>query len=343
MFDRQHGDRMRRREFIMGLGGVAAGWSRPICAQQSTGKVYRVGLIFTTTPVSEMAGPRPIHPGFRAFVQTLRELGYVEGQNLVMEGRSAEGRYERFGEIVAELVGRKVDVIVTTGNEMPREARRVTDTVPIVMVNSIDPVGNGVAASLARPGGNVTGFTVHAGPEIEAKRLQLLKEAVPEATRVAFLGLKGDWDGLQGTNVRAAAHVLGVTLIHAEHSPTHYADAFALITRDRPHALFVARHPANYANRQLIADFATERRIPGIYHFREITEAGGLMSYGVSVSDLFRRAAGYVDRILKGEKPGDLPIEQPTKFELVINLKAAKTLGLTIPPALLISADEVIE
>jgi putative tryptophan/tyrosine transport system substrate-binding protein len=293
---------MRRREFIMILGGAAATLPPPAGAQPPA-RVHRVGLILTTSPLSELTGPDPIHPLVRAFVHGLRDLGYVEGQNLILERRSAEGRFERFAEIV--------------------EA--------------------GIVASLARPGGNITGFTVHPGPEFEAKRLQLLKEALPEATRVALLGLKSTWEGPDGKHVRAAARVLGVTLVHAEHTPTDYAEAFALMTRDRPHALFVARHAANYANRQLILDFAADHRLPGIFPWRENVEAGGLMSYGLSTPDVFRRAAGHVDKILKGAKPADLPVEQPTRFELVINLKTAKGLGMTVPPALLASADEVIE
>jgi putative ABC transport system substrate-binding protein len=173
--------------------------------------------------------------------------------------------------------------------------------------------------------------------------MQLLKEVVPKASRVAYLGVADDWDSDEGKAVRAAVQTMGVTLVHARHTPVHYADAFALITRERPHALFVARNPAVYANWQLIADFAISHRMPGMYPWREFVEAGGLMSYGVSSPDLFRRAAGYVDKILKGAKPADLPVEQPTKFELVINLKTAKALGLTVPPTLLTIADEVIE
>ena len=274
-------------------------------------------------------------------MHALRDLGYVEGQNLVLERRSAEGKFERFGEIVAELVGRRTDVIVALG-VVAKEAKRVTTAVPIVMVGS-DPVRAGIVTSLARPGGNVTGVTTDTGPEFEAKRIQLLKEVVPEASRVAYLGLADDWDSDEGKAVRAAVRTMGVTLVHARHTAVHYADAFALITRERPHALFVARNPVIYAYRQLIADFAIEHRTPGMYPWREFVEAGGLMSYGVSIPDVWRRAAGYVDKILKGAKPADLPVEQPTKFELVINLKTAKVLGLTIPPTLLARADEVIE
>jgi len=333
---------MRRREFITLLGGAVVAWPLAGRAQQ-TGKVYRVGLIITTSPVSEMVGPDPIHPLVRTFVHTLRALGYVEGQNLVLERRSAEGKFERFGEIAADLIRHGIDVIVVSSILVAKEMIRVTNTVPIVMASNIDPVGAGVVTNLARPGGNITGFTSNAGPEIEAKRLELLKEVLPQASRVAFLGLKSDWEGPEAEGIRVAARMMGVTLVHAEHTSTNYADAFALITRDRAEALFVASQAASYANRQVIVDFALERRIPGIYPWREFIEGGGLMSYGVSLPDTFRRAAGYVDKILKGTAPGDLPVEQPTKFELVINLKTAKALGLTIPPIVVARADEVIE
>jgi putative ABC transport system substrate-binding protein len=333
---------VRRREFITILGGAAVAWPLAGRAQQ-TGKVYRVGLIITTSPASEMAGLDPIHPLVRSFVHALRALGYVEGQNLVLERRSAEGRFERFGEIAADLIRLGIDVIVVTNILVAKEMKRVTNTVPIVMAGSIDPVGAGVVTSLARPGGNITGFTSNAGPEIEAKRLELFKEVLPDGSRVAFLGLKSDWESPEAEGIRVAARMLGVTLVHAEHTRINYADAFALITRDRAQALFVASQAANYANRQVIVDFALERRIPGIYPWREFVEGGGLMSYGASLPDTFRRAAGYVDKILKGTAPGDLPVEQPTKFELVINVKTAKALGITIPLTLLASADEVIE
>ena len=309
---------------------------------QQPGKVYRVGLIVTTSPVSEMAGPEPVHPPTRAFLHTLRSLGYVEGQNLVFERRSAEGKFERFTEIVAELVRLKTDVIVTVSTPMAQAAKQVTTMVPIVMAIAGDPVGLGLVASLARPGGNITGLTTNTGPEIEGKRLELLKDALPKISRVAYLGMKTDWEGPPGESVKAAAKALNVTLLHAEHTPNEYASAFAVIARQRPDALFVANSAPQYAHRRVIVEFAVKNRLPGMYGWREFVEAGGLMSYGVSASDLFRRAAGYVDKILKGANPADLPIEQPTKFELVINLKTAKALGLTIPPSVLIRADEVI-
>ena len=251
-------------------------------------------------------------------------------------------------EVIDEAAGvhcadGKIDVIVTVGNAMVLEMKSVTNAVPIVMATSSDPVQAGIVASLARPGGNITGFTSDTGPEFEVKRLQLLKEVLPEATRVAYLGLKSDWESREGRSIRAAASMLGVTLVHAEQSTSNYFDAFDLITRERPHALFVATNPMNYVNRQTIAEFAVEQQMPGVYPLREFVDAGGLMSYGVNLVDLFSRAAGYVDKILKGAKPADLPVQQPTKFELVINLKTAKALGLTIPPSILARADEVIE
>ena len=309
---------------------------------QQAGKVYRVGLIFTTAPVSEMAGPEPVHPPTRAFLHTLGSLGYVEGQNLVFERRSAEGKFDRFAEIVAELVRLKTDVIVTVSTPMAQAAKQVTTMVPIVMARSDSPVEAGLVASLGRPGGNITGLTTKTGPEIEGKRLELLKDALPKISRVAYLRMKTDWEGPTGESVKAAAKALNVTLLHAEHTPNEYASAFAVIARQRPDALLVTDSAPAFAHRRLIVEFAVKNRLPGMYGWRELVEAGGLMSYGVSISDLFRRAAGYVDKILKGANPADLPIEQPTKFELVINLKTAKALGLTIPPSVLVRADEVI-
>ena len=332
-----------RRDFIGTLAGGLLAAPRAAGAQQA-GKVSRVGLIFTTTPVSEMAGPEPVHPNARAFVQALRALGYVEGQNLILERRSAEGRFERFGDIVAELVRLKANVIVTAGDAMARAAKAVTTTVPIVMATSGDPVGERVVRSLARPGGNITGLTVFVGLEIEAKRLELLRAMLPGVSRVAYLGSKEDknWERPHGQSVRTAAQALGVTLVLAEHTPHQYTDAFALIGRARAEALFVTWSPTAFADRALIVDFATRTRLPSSFANRDSVELGGLMSYGANVTENFRRAAGYVDRILKGAKPADLRVEQPTKFELVINLKTAKALGLTIPPSLLGRADEEI-
>jgi putative tryptophan/tyrosine transport system substrate-binding protein len=331
-----------RRTFIAALAaGLLA--ALPAVEAQQAGKVYRVGLIFPTPPVSEMAGPEPANAAARAFIQGLRALGYEEGRNLILERRSAEGSFERFAPLVAELVRLKVDVIVVSSTSLAQRAREVTTAVPIVMGAVADPVGSGLAESLARPGRNVTGLTSDVGPEIQGKRLELLKGAVPRASRVAFLGAKELWELAHERSIKAGAQALGLTVFLADHTPTDYTGAFALITRERPDALFVAPSSENYAQRRLIVDFATRKRLPSIHAFRESVEDGGLMSYGVNVADLFHRAGGYVDKILKGVKPADLPIEQPTKLELVINLKTAKALGLKIPRSLLLQADEVIQ
>jgi ABC-type uncharacterized transport system substrate-binding protein len=333
----------RRRFLLTSLGGALAA---PVAAEaQAVAKVYRVGLIFTTSPVSEMAGPEPVHPSARAFVQGLRALGYVEGKNLILEGRSAEGRFERFGDIVAELVRLRTDVIVAPGDVAPRAAKTVTTTVPIVMATAEDPVGAGLVQSLARPGGNVTGLMLVVGPEIEGKRLEIFREALPGVSRVAYLGSKEekDWEGPWGQSVRTAAQALGVTLVLAEFPARQYADAFAQVTRARAEALFVSPSLLAFADRALVVELATRARVPTMFAYRQQVDLGGLMSYGVNVVDNFRRAASFVDKILKGAKPADLPVERPTKFEFVINLKTAKALGLTIPPSLLARADHVIE
>jgi putative ABC transport system substrate-binding protein len=335
---------VERRAF---LGAVTGGLlAAPVVAEaREPGKVYRVGLIAATTPVSEMAGPEPVQPLVRAFVQGLRTLGYVEGQNLILERRSAEGQYERFGDIVAELLRLKVDVIVTLAHPAALATKAVTTTIPIVMAVSSDPVGNGLVRSLAHPGGNITGLTYYVEPEIEAKRLELLREMLPGVSRVAYLGSKEDkdWESPWGKSVRTAAQGLGVTLVPAEFTPGHYADAFTLISRARAGGLFVAASPATYNDRALIVDFAAQTRLPSTFATRESVERGALMSYGASTRDNYRRAAAFVDKILKGAKPANLPVEQPTTFELVINLKTAKALGLMLPPSLLARADQVIE
>jgi len=317
------------------LGPLSAG------AQQA-GKVYRVGLIATTSPVSEMTGPEPVHPSIRAFVQGLRALGWVEGQNLILERRSAEGRFERFGDIVAELVCLKTDVIVAPGDLIPRAAIAITTTVPIVTATAEDPVGAGLVQSLARPGGNVTGLMLIVGPEIEGKRLEIFREALPRVSRVAYLGSKQekDWEGPWGQSVRTAAQALGVTLVLAEFPSRQYTEAFAQMTRARAEAIFVSPSLLAFADRALVVELATRARVPPCLRIGSRWSSGG---YGVNVVDNFRRAASFVDRILKGAKPADLPVERPTKFELVINLKTAKALGLTIPQSVLMRADQLIE
>jgi putative tryptophan/tyrosine transport system substrate-binding protein len=334
---------MRRRDFISVIGGMATAWPLASRAQQAS-KVYRVGWFFSATPIADMVGPDPITPVGRALVHGLRDLGYVEGRNLILERRTADGKFERIPEIAAELVGLNPDVIVTGGgNFLAQELQRLTKSVPIVMPDSDDPVGAGLVASFARPGGNITGLTGNTGPEFEAKRLELLKQAFPEAIRIAYLATNDIWQSPAGQQVREAARMLRVTIVHAEHTPDDYAEAFASMIQGRPDALLVSRFGPNFVNRQLIVDFANKQRIPAMYPYRDSVIVGGLMSYGVSETELFRRAAGLIDKILKGANPSDIPIERPAKLELVINLKIAKAQELTISPTLLARADEVIE
>jgi putative ABC transport system substrate-binding protein len=294
-----------------------------------------------------MAGREPSHPIARAFVRELRALGYVEGQNLVLERRSAEGHPERLPAIMAELIRLPVDVIVTTAYSATGAAKQATSTIPIVMGISASPVELGFAASLARPGGNVTGLTWNTGPEIAGKWLELLKEAAPGVSRVAVIHQTSQLPaplGDQYKEMHVAARVLGVTLLSVVvEDPDRLPDALAAITRERAEALLVAGSAWNFTYRHRLVDLAAKSRLPAIYSDREYVKGGGLMSYGIRVTDLMRRAAGYVDRILRGAKPADLPIEQPTTFDLVINLKTAKALGLTIPPSVLARADDVIQ
>jgi putative ABC transport system substrate-binding protein len=310
---------------------------------QQAGKVHRVALVFTTAPVAEMQGPEPVHPNPRAFLRALAALGYVDGRNLVYLPRSAEGKFERLADILKELVDLKVDVIVGAGDEIPGRVKQLALKVPFVMMSFGDPVALGLVDSLAQPGGNITGLTRTTGAEIEGKRVQLLAEAFPNLRRVTLLGREQDWKSPSGQSFRAAARALGVTVVHAQHTPSDYAQAFAAMVRDRPDAFFVAENTPNFAHRTRIVEFATQHRLPGMYYAREFVDAGGLMSYGVDLADLYRRVAVYVDKILKGARPATLPVERPNKFEFVVNLKTARALGVSIPPALLLRADDVIQ
>jgi putative ABC transport system substrate-binding protein len=319
----------------MFLGTLAGGLlAAPLAAEaQSAAKVYRVGVLGSEDG-----------PSWEAFRQRLRELGYIEGQNIVFEYRWSEGKVERLPPLAAELAGLKVDVIVTSGNAATGALKRATATIPIVMAASGDPAGAGLVTSLAHPGGNVTGLTIIASRDITGKQLELLKEVVPKAARVAFLFDPANPGSLLlQKELEAAARALGVGLRFTEVRTRYdFEAAFTAMTKERVGALLVAGGPFEFFHRRRIVELAATSRLPAIYSARLFVDEGGLMSYGVSFSDNFRRAAGYVDKILKGAKPGDLPVEQPTKFELVINLKTAKALGLTIPPSLLLRADEVI-
>ena len=299
---------------------------------QQPKKIPRIGYL---------GGAFSTHP---AFLQGLHDLGYVEGKNIVIESRYAEGKLDRLPDLAAELVSLKVDMIVTQGTPAAQAAKRATSTIPIVMATGGDAVGSGLVASLARPGGNITGLSTLA-TDLNAKRLELLKEAVPKVSRVAYLAnpdIVPEMIGLK--NLEPAAPSLGVTVkFVAMRGPEELESAFAEAVRDRVHAAIFAQNQNYIPYRQQVVSLAAKHRLPVIYGWPDFTEAGGLMFYGVSLSDLYRRAAVYVDKILKGAKPAELPVEQPMKFELVINLKTAKALGLTIPPVVLYRADKVIK
>jgi len=325
---------VNRRTLVFLLAATAA---RPfaVSAQQS-GKVFRVGVLNAGTGTS-----KPLADVSR---EAFEKLGWFEGKNISFVRRYAENHPDRLPELAAELVGLKVDLIMAGGTLAPLAAKRATTTIPIVMTTAGDPVGSGLVSNLARPEANVTGLSFMS-PDLDGKRLQLLKEVVPQVARVAVI-----WDAANPYPARAfketerAAQILGIEVHSLEvRGPDDFAGAFDAMKRLQPDALFAIGDPLISDSRRQIVDFASNQRLPAMYPLREYVEVGGLMSYGSSISDMVRRAAGYVDKILKGAKPEDLPVEQPTKFELVINLKAAKALGLTIPPLLLARADEVIE
>jgi putative ABC transport system substrate-binding protein len=331
-------NRVQRRQFLIAAGALLA---TPLAADgQQAAKVARIGHLSPNLA----AGPHLRD----AFLQGLRDLGYVEGRNVVIEYRDAEGKLERLPALAAELVALKVDVILADGGTLgPRVAMQATTTIPIVFTSAADPVGSGLVTSLARPGGNVTGLSA-LGPELVGKRLELLKQAVPGIDRVAVLrggstlGERVLKDMLEAADVAARALGVQPQFIEAR-GPDEFARAFSAMTSARAGALTVLPSNMFVRERRRLVDLAAKNRLPAVYTSREFVDAGGLMSYGAHQPDLFRRAATYVDKILKGAKPGDLPIEQPTKFELVINLKTAKDLGLTIPPSVLARADDLIQ
>jgi putative tryptophan/tyrosine transport system substrate-binding protein len=333
---------MRRREFIA-LIGAAAAWPLAARAQQPAGrtdKMPRLGLLMPGTPAHSAAMLDPFYRG-------LRELGLVEGQNLAMEKRNGDWKPDRYPALAAELAAMKVDIIVAWSTPAARAARQTTNSIPIIAAVMADPVADELVGSLARPGGNVTG-TTFLGPELVAKRLQLLKDVVPNLARVAGLWHPHAYGEKTMANVvkesEDAARTLGIELrlVPAE-GPDDIAGAFSTMTKDRAGAFIVMPSPMLFGEHRRIVELAASNRLPGMYQAREFADAGGLMSYGANLDDLFRRTATYVDKILKGAKPADLPVEQPTKLELVINLKAARDVGLTINRDILLVADEVIE
>jgi len=326
-----------RRAF---LGSLTVGLlAAPLAAAQQAGKMPRIGFLSLNLAAS------PHLP--EAFRQGLRDLGYVEGGNVVIEYRSAEGKPERLPALAAELVALKVDVILAGGPAQALAAKHATRTLPIVFTAAPDPVTDGLVTSLARPGGNVTGLS-NLTTDLVDKRLELVKQAVPGVSRVAILWQPGGQGGRTGKDMlkeaEVAARTLGVRVQVVEaRGPEDFDRAFSDMTRARAGVLTGLSGSMFFNERRRLVDLAAKNRLPAVYPLREYVEAGGLMSYGPNLADMFRRAATYVDKILKGAKPADLPVEQPTKFELVINLKTAKALGLTIPPSLLQRADQVIE
>jgi putative tryptophan/tyrosine transport system substrate-binding protein len=323
---------MRRRKFTALLGGTAIVWPYVVIAQQ-TDRMRKIGVL-ANEPWSAIDGLR----------QGLRELGYIEGHNLRLEYRYAEGQTERYPALAAELVALPVDAIVTTGTPAALAAKRATTTIPIVMATGGDPVGTGAVSNLARPGGNITGLSSLTS-EVDAKRFELLREVLPTLSRVGVLmNPVNSFNIIAAQHVRSVAETLGVRLDFVEVSTeAEFDEAFRSLRRLHPDAVVVIADAFLLGHRTRIAQFMAESHLPAIYSYRDHVEAGGLMTYATNFRDLFRRAAIYVDKIFKGAKPGDLPIEQPTKFEFVINLNTAKALGLTIPPVLLARADEVIE
>jgi len=325
---------MDRRQLLVVLGGALAA---PFAVRAQQQRVYRIGFLGNSTAALEanLVGP---------FREGLRDLGYIEGRNIFIEYRWAEGKYERFPELIAELVALNVDIIVTAGTPAALAVKRAMVRIPLVMAAVGDPVGSGLVESLARPGGNFTGLTAIA-PDLEGKRLELLREVVPKVSHVSFL-LNPDnaLTVASEKQAREAAKVLHVDVqFVGVREDSHFNQAFDTIAKERPDAFIVLADRVFLHKRARIVDFAARNRVPAVYPYRELVEAGGLMSFGPNYADMHRRAATYVDKILKGAKPGNLPVEQPTKFELIINLKPAKALGLTIPQSLVLRADEVIQ
>jgi putative ABC transport system substrate-binding protein len=328
---------MRRRDFIKLIASAVV--AEPLAARaQQPGKIYRIGFLANDPTI-------PQQPAGQAFLDGLRQAGFVEGKNVIIEQRFAKGMLDRYDGLARELVDLRPDIIVASSGNATLAVKRATSTIPVVMLNVDDPVGQGIVASLARPGGNITGVTLDESVEIAAKRLQLLKDVVPYAARVAIL-INPD-EGYTRILVQQLDHLAPALNLMLEpvvaRQVSEIENAFAGLQQQRPDALLVANGALNFTNRKLIMDLALKARLPAVSNFRESMQAGGLLSYGPDRVERFRLATIFVGKILKGAKPGDLPVEQPTKYELVINLKTAKALGLEIPRSLLLIADEVIE
>jgi len=325
-----------KKVFFLTLSAVL--WALSFSAEaQQAGKVPRIGFLGNSTAALEanLVGP---------FREGLRDLGYVEGKNILIEYRWAEGKYERFPTLIAELIALRVDVVVTAGTPATQAYQKAGTSIPLVMVAVGDPVGTGIVESLSRPGGNITGLT-SISPELEGKRIELLREVIPKLSHIAVLwNPKNAFHAIENKEVEAAAAALRIKVLYlGVEAQDQIGNAFGQILKERPGALLVLADRVFLHNRVPIMEFAAKHRLPGVYAYLELVEAGGLMSYGPSYADMHRRAATYVDKILKGAKPADLPVERPMNFELVINLKAAKQIGLTIPPNVLVRADKVIK
>jgi putative tryptophan/tyrosine transport system substrate-binding protein len=337
---------MRRRDFISLLCGTSVAWLFAARAQgaQQTSKVYRIAFVDPQTAVAEQR-ENPVSAGSGLF-EELRRLGYVEGRNLVVEQYSSEKRAFRNPELARAVVERNPDAIVAITNPMVLDFKAATSTIPIVGITA-DPIALGIVSNLARPGGNITGVSVDAGIGMWSKRLELLRAAAPKTSKAAFLGSRAAWDGPYGAALREAAQGVGISLVGAPlAAPFQEADyrrVLAAAVQEGAEALVISDLPYNFTNRRLIVQLASEGRLPTIYPWRGAVEIGGLMAYFFEFTDIVRQLAGQLDLILKGAKPGEIPIWQPTRFLLSVNLKAAKTLGLTVPVSLLATADEVIE
>lgn len=308
-------------------------------------KAHRVAFVAGSSPLSELTGPIPANPAVRAFVLRLRELGYVEGQNLRLDMRTLQGRFDRTAEVIGDVVRLKPDVIVVPSLHIAQRGHEASRGIPIVLLAGGGVVESGLVRSLARPGGSVTGVVTDVDSGLEAKRLELLREVLPKVRRLAFLGSPRAWDSPWGRAALAAAQSLGLSLTPVAKGDTSadIDEALATIHRERPDAVFVPTGPVSFGQREKIGRFVAEKGIPCAASFAEIVEHGCLMSYGINNDHMMGRAADYVAKILEGAKPADLPMEQPKTFELVVNLKTAKALGLTIPHPILLRADRVIE
>jgi len=335
---------MKRREFITLFGGTAAAWPLAASAQQAT-KTHRIALVHPSASIADMS-ESGANPNYAALFNELRRLGYIEGVNLVVTRYSGEGREEHFPELCQEVVRTKPDVIITATARLVLAFKAATDTIPVVAAMA-DPVPFGIVPNIAQPGGNITGVSVDAGLDIWAKRLQILREAVPTAAKVGLLGSRQWWSQPNTDALRKGAQQLGISLlgppIESPIRAEEYRRVLGAMAQEHVDGVIIGDQAENTNYRQLIVDLVGAAKLPTIFPYREFFEIGALMAYGTSTKDLYRILAGYIDQILKGAHPGDLPIYLASKFDLLINLKTAKALGITIPPSLLVRADEVIE